>query len=305
MLRDFWGARLSLSDDRDPNPAPHFAAQNGARSSRIANPSPPSSHRAPEECRVPGALLPLILSPFIGSFLGVLIRRLPIGQPVLLARSRCESCGHVLTARELVPLASFFALGGRCRWCRARISVAHLWVELACVAIAVWVLLAESDPLLVWLDCILGWTLLVLAWIDWTHLLLPDALTLPLVLAGLGATWLLDPGSISNHAAAAVAGYGSFRAIEVTYRWLRGREGLGQGDAKLMAAAGAWVGLESLATLVLVAALIGLAVAIGLRIGGRVIDRQTAIPFGPALCVATWAVWMGFNPITFLVQNPG
>ena len=91
---------------------------------------------------------------------------------------------------ELIPLVSAAMLGMRCRWCRARIPVAHVAVELACLAIAAWAVLIAPDTLSVWLDCVLGWTLLTLAWIDWEHMLLPDALTLPLILAGLGATLL-------------------------------------------------------------------------------------------------------------------
>jgi leader peptidase (prepilin peptidase) / N-methyltransferase len=251
---------------------------------------------------VPNWVFPLIVAPFIGSFAGVLIRRLPSGKPIVLARSQCEACGHALTPWELIPLVSAAVLGMRCRWCRARIPMAHLAVELACLAIACWVVLVESDTLLVWLDCVLGWSLLTLAWIDWEHMLLPDALTLPLVLAGLGATLLLDPAAIAEHAAAAAVGYGAFRAIEIAYRRLRGRDGLGQGDAKLMAAAGAWLGLILLPIVVFTAAMLGLAIAAGQRIAGQEVHRTTAIPFGPALCAAIWVVRLGFDPIVVLAE---
>jgi leader peptidase (prepilin peptidase)/N-methyltransferase len=252
---------------------------------------------------VPNWLFPLILAPIIGSFAGVLIRRLPAGQPVVLARSRCEACGHVLGPRDMIPLVSVAMLGGRCRWCGDRIAFTHLAVELACLAIAVWAVLAEADAQSVWLDCVLGWTLLTLAWIDWEHMLLPDALTLPLILAGLGATLLLDPPATTEHAAAAAAGYLAFRAIEIGYRRLRGRDGLGQGDAKLMAAAGAWLGLTPLPTVAFMAAVFGLAIAAGLRIAGQVMHRGSAIPLGPALCAAVWVTWLGFDPILLLMDR--
>ena len=252
---------------------------------------------------MPDWLFPLILSPFIGSFVAVLIRRLPAGQPVALSRSRCEACGHVLGPWELLPLVSAAVLKMRCRWCHARIPVAHMVVEFACLAIAAWAVLIAPDTLSVWLDCLLGWTLLALAWIDWEHMVLPDVLTLPLILAGLGATLLQtydEPAAISEHAAAAVAGYGAFRAIEIAYRRLRGREGLGQGDAKLLAAAGAWLGLMPLPTVVFVAAVCGLGIAACLRIAGHVVHRGSAIPFGPSLCAAIWVTWLGFDPILSL-----
>jgi leader peptidase (prepilin peptidase) / N-methyltransferase len=252
---------------------------------------------------VPDWLIPLILAPFIGSFAGVLIRRLPERQPVVLARSRCEACGHVLGPREMIPLVSVAMLGGRCRWCGARIAVMHVAVELACIAIAGWAVLADADTLSVWLDCVLGWTLLTLAWIDWDHMLLPDALTLPLILAGLGATQLLDPAGMTEHAVAAAAGYLAFRAIEIAYRRLRGRDGLGQGDAKLMAAAGAWLGLTPLPTVAFMAAVFGLAIAGGLRLAGQVMHRGSAIPLGPALCAAIWVTWLGFDPILLLMDR--
>ena len=160
-------------------------------------------------CRT--GLVPLIVAPFIGSFAALLIRRLPLEQPVALARSHCEACGHVLGPWELIPLlsaASPHALplvprahparacrGGACL-SRGRRLVRSCWAP---------------DTRSIWLDCVLGWSLLALAWIDWDHMLLPDVLTLPLILAGLGATLLLDPAATTDHAAAAAAGYLAFR----------------------------------------------------------------------------------------------
>lgn len=252
---------------------------------------------------MPAWIFPLILSPFIGSFVALLIRRLPRGQPVALARSRCEACGHVLGPWELIPLVSAAILRMRCRWCRVRFSSAHVAVEVACLAIAACVVLVESDPLSIWLDCVLGWSLLALAWIDWEHMLLPDVLTWPLILAGLGATLLHDPAATPEHAAAAAAGYVAFRTIELAYRRLRGRDGLGQGDARLLAAAGAWVGLMALPTVVFTAAMFGLGLAACLRISGRDVHRGTAIPFGPPLCAAIWVTWLGFDPILALTDR--
>jgi len=235
-------------------------------------------------------LLPLLLSPFIGSFLGVLIRRLPLGRSIALARSACEGCGRTLPAQDLVPLLSFALLRGRCRFCRAGIARFHVWVELAAVAVAAWAMAATADggaPL--WANCVLGWLLLALAWIDWDHLRLPDALTLPLVALGLLATWWLDPDAAADHALAAAAGYLAFRGVALAYRLLRQREGLGQGDAKLLAASGAWVGLAGLPTVVLGAAVIALCMALAQRLFQRH-AADTPIPFGPYLALATWLV---------------
>ncbi|HET7880188.1 MAG TPA: A24 family peptidase [Acetobacteraceae bacterium] len=251
---------------------------------------------------MPDWVLPLIASPFIGSFAAVLIRRLPREQPIALARSRCEACGHVLGPWEMIPLISAAALSMRCRWCRVRIPLMHLGVELACMGIAVGAILAAPDIRSIWLGCALGWTVLTLAWIDWDHMLLPDVLTLPLILAGLVATLIFDPASVTDHAGAAAVGYAAFRGIDLVYRRLRGHDGLGQGDAKLLAAGGAWLGLAALPVVVFTAAVCGLLLAAGLRIAGHAMHRTAMIPFGPPLCAAIWAVWLGFDPITQVVE---
>ena len=236
---------------------------------------------------------PLLAAPFVGSVLGVLVRRLPRGEPVGWARSRCEACGATLGARDLVPLLSYVLLRGRCRRCAAPISPMHPAIELAAVAVAASAALVAPDPATLWADCALGWGLLALAWIDAEHLRLPDALTLPLLLLGLAATALLDPAALADHALAAALGYAAFRAVSLGYRRWRGREGLGAGDAKLLAAGGAWVGLEALSSVVLLGAVLGLCGAALLVRPGREGWRTTRVPFGPSLALAIWAVQLG------------
>jgi leader peptidase (prepilin peptidase)/N-methyltransferase len=242
---------------------------------------------------LPDWLAPLLLSPLVGSFLGVLIRRLPRGEPVALSRSHCESCGRTLGAAELVPLLSHLAFRGRCRGCKARIAPFHWRVELAAIGVALWAVLAagEMGPVSrTWADCALGWTLLALIWIDLEHGRLPDVLTLPLVVAGLAATWALEPWAVTDHAVGALAGYAAFRLLAVAYRAWRGREGLGGGDAKLLAAAGAWVGWQGLDLVLLIAALAGLATALARRRPGEPLGAATSVPFGPALALGLWLV---------------
>jgi leader peptidase (prepilin peptidase)/N-methyltransferase len=232
----------------------------------------------------------LVAAPFVGSFLGVVIRRLPAGRPLLLARSACESCGVPLGAAELVPLVSYMVRGGRCRACGAPIGWFHPAIELAALAVAAWAFAVEGGGGL-WADCLLGWTLLALAWIDAEHRILPDELTLPLVLAGLAIAWRLNGlDAAVDGAVGAALGYLLFRAVALTYRRLRGREGLGGGDAKLIAAAGAWLGWQRLADVVLLAALLGLAGALLARAAGHRLERTSAIPFGPFLALALWIV---------------
>jgi leader peptidase (prepilin peptidase)/N-methyltransferase len=234
-------------------------------------------------------ILPILVAPFVGSFLGVLIRRLPEGRDVVWARSGCEACGHPIGAFDLVPLLSYLVLRGRCRHCGARIAGFHLAVELAAIAVPVWVLAVESDQAAVWASCALGWTLLALGWIDLRHFLLPDVLTLPLLLAGLVVTWLQEPELLAGNAVGAAAGYLLFRAVELGYRTWRGKDGLGQGDAKLMAAAGAWAGWQALPSIMVGAAFAGIALA-DWRGGLR--SREAQIPFGPCIALALWVVYL-------------
>jgi leader peptidase (prepilin peptidase)/N-methyltransferase len=223
-----------------------------------------------------------------------MIRRLPEGRPVVFARSACDQCCQPLGARDLVPVASYLALRGRCRLCRARIAPFHLVVELAAVAVALWAVLeAGDDAERAWMGCALGWTLLTAAWIDAEHFRLPDTLTMSLLLLGLAVAWLADGLPLAlDHAIAAAAGYLLFRAVAATYCLLRGREGLGEGDAKLLAAAGAWVGLAALPLVVLAGALLGIALALLHWLRGRAPSGLDRIPFGPPLASATWLVWV-------------
>ncbi len=236
----------------------------------------------------PPTWLLLLLAPFIGSFAGVLVRRLPAGRPVVAVRSVCEACGAPLRAIELVPLLSYAIQRGRCRRCTAPIAAFHWQVEVAAVAVAAWAVWADPDR--AWSDCALGWTLLTLGWIDALSFRLPDVLTLPLIPAGLILAWHDEPAVATDHALAAVAGYAAFAAVALVYRRLRGRDGLGEGDAKLLAALGAWTGLAGLGPIVLDAAIAGLAAACVLSFMGRKVTAALALPFGPYLALAGWIV---------------
>lgn len=227
----------------------------------------------------------LPLAPFIGSWLGVLVRRVPQGRPVVLGRSGCEHCGAALGIADLVPLASFLWARGRCRHCAAPIGWFYPAIELAALAIAAAALYADGGGARVWIDAALGWALLCAAWIDAETFRLPDAITLPLILAGLAVTWMEQRGAIYNHAAAAAIGYCSFRLLNAAYFRLRNRNGLGEGDAKLLAACGAWLGLALLPDVVVTAGLIGIAMVLLDRRGGG-LHGERMIAFGPALAMA-------------------
>ncbi len=238
---------------------------------------------------------PVLAAPFIGSFVGVLVLRLPAGRPIGLARSACPHCGATLGVAELVPLASWLVLRGRCRHCSAALGPFYPVIEAAALGIALWAVVTLPGPL-AWIGCLLGWTLLAASLIDLRHLLLPDVLVLPLIPAGIAVHAVLAPERVSDHAIGAAVGYLGFVAVRAVYAAVRRREGLGLGDAKLLAAAGAWVGWQGLPSVVFLGAMLALAGLLAVRAAGRNVDVTGEIPFGPALALAIWVVWL-YGPL--------
>ena len=240
-------------------------------------------------------LIGVAMAPFVGSFLGVVIHRLPAGEPLVFAHSHCPQCDVRLGARDLVPLVSWVLSRGRCRHCGSEISSFYPLIELAALGVAVWAF-AWDTGWLFWPSCLLGWTLIVLAVIDWRHFVLPDILTLPLIPVGLALAALAAPGQLIDHVIGTLVGFAVFVLIAAAYRHLRGHEGLGMGDAKLAAAAGAWVTWDGLASVVLIACVAALAVTAGRSRPGRLPSATERLPFGAYLCVGFWLVWL-YGPI--------
>ncbi len=257
----------------------------------------------------------------VGSFLNVVIHRLPqmlarqwqaqcrelagaaAEEPppppfnLIVPRSRCPHCGHAITAPENIPLLSFLWLRGRCSACKQPIGWRYPVVEgltAALTAVAAWHF-GFSAPALAAIA--FGWALIALTFIDLDHQLLPDAITLPLLWAGL----LLNLAGLVAPAGSAVigaaAGYLSLWLLFHGYRLLTGKEGMGHGDFKLFAALGAWLGWQLLPLVILLASLVGAVVGLAFILtGGR--DRHVPIPFGPFLCAAGWTGLMWGEPLT-------
>lgn len=235
--------------------------------------------------------LGLILGAIVGSFLATLLIRWPQGKSVVAGRSRCDSCGAPLGVRDLVPLLSYAALKGRCRRCGKAIDQRHFAVELGAATVGVVALIAHPLPLAA-ATMLLGLWLLLLAALDVEHQWLPDALTLPLIALGLAAAWAgLGPPPAERVIGAAV-GWAAMEAIRFAYRRLRGREGMGGGDPKLLAAIGAWVGAIHLPFVLLGAGLLGLAAIASLRLRGKAVTASTRLPLGALMAVAAWPLWL-------------
>lgn len=230
---------------------------------------------------------PLAVAPFVGSFLSVLAHRLPAGRDWVRGRSACPACGGTLRARDMVPVLSWVLLRGRCRACRAAISPLYPALELGALGIALWAV-AAVPPAVVWWACVLGWGLLVLSAIDLAVWRLPNVLTYPLGAAGLVFAAVMVPGQLGDHALGWLLGLGVVVALNLAWRALRGQDGLGWGDAKLLAAGGAWAGWAGLGGILFIAAVAALAFVLILRLRGRTVTADMALPFGPALALGIW-----------------
>ncbi len=233
----------------------------------------------------------------VGSFLGAAQARLGASlegdatydaTSFWTGRSICPACRRALTVRDLVPVVSWLALGGRCRHCGAPIPADYAAVEIGAVLAFLLALWVGGPWPLVLARAVLGAALTALVVVDLRRQLLPDALVLPLLPLGLLQSWLA--GDAAASAAGAVFGGGLLLIVRVAHRRLRGRAGLGLGDVKLMAAGGAWVGPAGVGPVLLVAALATLA-AVGVAyLAGRGPSLASRIPFGPGLALGIFAM---------------
>jgi len=239
-----------------------------------------------------------LLGAIVGSFLGAALVRLPRGESVVTGRSQCDGCGRMLSVRDLVPVVSFLLLRGRCRTCGAAIDRGQFAAELGGAAVGVLCAAFARDQVTLVLGLALGWQLLLLGLLDLRHLWLPDRLVLLLGASGaLPATLagLHDPTLLIGPIAGAMLGLAMLWLPARLYRALRGTDGLGAGDPKLLAAVGVWLGPLGVVETLLGGTIVGLAGAIGLALAGRKPTAQTALPFGTCLALAGFAVYLAQN----------
>lgn len=229
----------------------------------------------------------------VGSFLGTVAERMPVGRNALRGRSACDHCGKALGPAEMVPVLSWLALRGRCRRCGGAIGGWQWAAELGAGALAAtaFALMPPGEALVATL---FGWQVLLLALLDARHFWLPRGLTGLLALSGLVALMLAWPGvpEPALGLAAGACGYALLLLVARGYRGLRGRDGLGGGDPPLLGAIGLWLGPQGLADTLLGASLLGLLLAIAMRASGRKIGRETPLPLGTLLAVTAWPVFV-------------
>lgn len=243
------------------------------------------------------ALGPILLAPFIGSFMGVLVERLPRGQAVVFSRSICPGCHAPLKFYDLVPVISWVLLRGKCRQCKEEIGLKPLLYEIGAILIALWVFL-QLPPDLYWIGCLLGWCLLALAITDYSFFTLPNILNYFLLVSGLSVILFLNQSSFLDHLAAAICGYLIFYLISRIYHAVRKRDGIGAGDFKLFAGAGAWVGWAGLPSVLLIACCSAVLVLLMRMAIGAKFSASDKIPLGSHLCLGIWLVWL-YGPLYF------
>jgi len=210
---------------------------------------------------------------------------------LMVPRSRCPHCGHQIRAWENIPVISWLALRGRCSQCRHPIPVRYPLVELVTAICTVAVVSLFGFTWLALAALAFTWTLLALTFIDYDTQLLPDQLTLPLLWLGLLVS---ATGGFTDPVAGiigAVAGYLSLWSIYWAFKLATGKEGMGYGDFKLLAAIGAWLGWQVLPATLLIAAAVGLLYALLITLAGRR-EAGQAVPFGPFLAIAGWVSLM-------------
>ena len=269
-----------------------------------------------------------LLGLLVGSFLNVVIRRLPRmieaawrtecrefagispaeepgPEPYNLLRpgSRCPRCGHRISALENIPLLGYLLLGGRCAGCNGTISLRYPLVETLTAGMTLFVAVKFGASAQTLFACLFTWALISLTFIDIDRQLLPDTITLPFLWLGLLCNYFGLFTDLYSSVMGAAAGYGIFWLTYQIFKLVTGKEGLGLGDLKLLAMLGAWAGWQALAPIIFLSSLLGSLVGLYLVLFRRR-QRSAPIPFGPYLAVAGWLslVW-GLNLFDYLYRQ--
>ena len=269
-----------------------------------------------------------VLGLLVGSFLNVVILRMPVklmqdwrqqcrelldlkeaeqdaAAPGLVKpRSRCRQCGTEIAWYDNIPIVSWLVLRAKCRQCGAKISARYPLVELITGLLSVWVVWHFGVSAEALASLFLLWALIAATGIDFDHQLLPDQITLPLLWAGLliNLNWALF-ASLEDAVIGAVAGYLLLWGVFHAFRLLTGKEGMGYGDFKLLAALGAWLGWQLLPVIILLASLVGAIVGILMMIIARR-GKDIPIAFGPYLAAAGFIALLYGDALLAFWLNP-
>lgn len=253
-----------------------------------------------------------ILGLIIGSFLNVMIYRLPLmlerewhaqcrellnlpDKPekphelfnLVTPRSRCPQCNHSISALENIPVISYLVLKGKCRICNSRISLRYPLIEAGSGILTAFIAWHFGYSIQTLFAVPLTWAFICLSMIDIDRQLLPDDITLPFLWLGLACNMFGVFTDVYSSLIGTITGYGVLWLIFVAYKLVTGKEGMGYGDFKLLALLGAWLGWQMLPLIILLSSLLGAIIGIFLILF-RKHDKNTPIPFGPYLVIAGW-----------------
>lgn len=251
-----------------------------------------------------------VLGAVVGSFLNVVIYRLPIMMQrewrhdclefleqaqdstvekfnLNVPRSQCSHCGHQITVLENIPIISYLALGGKCASCKASISPQYPLVEVFTGIVSVVVGWHFGVSMQTLAALFLSWCLIAASGIDIGHKLLPDSITLPLLWLGILLSLFDVFISLEDSVLGVMAGYMSLWTVFILFKIVTGKDGMGHGDFKLLAMLGAWLGWQPLFVVILTSSVVGASVGISMILLNKT-KRGTQIPFGPYLAAAGW-----------------
>ena len=262
--------------------------------------------------------LVFVVGLLVGSFLNVVIYRLPVmmerewqdqcaelnGKEALnnesfnlnVPRSRCPNCNHQITALENVPVLSYLVLGGKCSQCKTGISLRYPLIEAFTGLLSGIIAWQFGFDWACLGALLLTWSLIALSFIDIDHQLLPDSITLPLLWLGITFNLSATYTDLHSSVVGALAGYLSLWLVFHAFKLVTGKEGMGYGDFKLLAALGAWLGWALLPSIILLSSLVGAFIGISLIVL-RQHQRDIPIPFGPYLAAAGWIALVWGNDI--------
>jgi leader peptidase (prepilin peptidase)/N-methyltransferase len=242
-----------------------------------------------------GLILIGVLGLAVGSFLNVCIHRLPRRESLLTPPSHCPTCDRPLRWFENIPLASWLALRGRCRTCGTRIAIRYPAVELTTALL--WLLIAWLTPpgALLASRLVLATALVVLFMIDLEHQILPNVITLPGIVVGFLFSLIAPPGPLASLVGIAL-GAGVLYAIAAGYFLIRGEEGMGMGDVKMLAMLGAFLGWRQVLLTLVLSSFAGAIVGVALLLASRG-NMRYALPFGTFLAMAALVAMLAGEPI--------
>lgn len=261
----------------------------------------------------------LLFGLLIGSFLNVVIHRVPIMLQrewdyqakeileidtkieqetfnLIFPNSHCPHCNHAIKVWENIPLISYSFLRGKCSSCKSPISIRYPSVELLTGILTAMVIMIVGANLAGLVCCLFTWALITLALIDYDQKILPDDITLPFIWLGLIVNYFGIVTSFSNAFWGAILGYLSLWMVYQAFKLVTGKEGMGFGDFKLLALLGAWMGWQLLPLIIILSSLAGAIIGGGLIFFGR--DKTNPIPFGPYLAIAGWIALLWGQEIT-------